>query len=43
MIPPLNVVFTDSKGNLRLQQMMRIMGKERDARVFATDERYDPT
>ncbi|KAN0100725.1 Glycoprotease family domain containing protein [Tylopilus felleus] len=26
--------------NHRLQQMMRIMAKERDARVFATDERY---
>ncbi|KAH0838406.1 peptidase M22, glycoprotease [Lanmaoa asiatica] len=26
--------------NQRLQQMMRIMGKERDARVFATDERF---
>ncbi|KAG8219909.1 peptidase M22 glycoprotease, partial [Butyriboletus roseoflavus] len=26
--------------NERLQEMMRIMGKERDARVFATDERF---
>lgn len=43
MIPPPNIVFTDFKGNQRLQQMMRIMGKERDARVFATDERYDPS
>ena len=41
MIPP-DVVFTAIKGNLRLQQMMRIMAKERDARLFATDERYGP-
>lgn len=33
----------DFTGNHRLQQMMRIMAKERDARVFATDERYEPT
>lgn len=31
------------QGNERLQEMMRIMGKERQGRVFATDERYDPT
>lgn len=40
---PAAVVLTDFKGNQRLQQMMRTMGKERDARVFATDERYGPT
>lgn len=39
---PLDVVFMDFKGNLRLQQMMQIMAKERDARLFATDERYGP-
>lgn len=39
----LNVIFTDFKGNQRLQQMMQMMGNERQARVFATDERYDRT
>jgi hypothetical protein len=33
--------LTDSEGNERLQEMMRIMAEERGGTVFATDERFD--
>ena len=33
-------MYTHITGNRRLQQMMGIMVKERDARLFVTDERY---
>ena len=32
--------LTDSEGNERLQEMMRIMAEERGGTVFATDERF---
>lgn len=34
-----NMSLVSSTGNLRLQEMMGVMCKERGAKLFATDER----